>query len=79
MDVRLDQPAAAQAALGVVGRRVADEVRLDRRDAAVLEADVGQRIVAAGDTRVADHEIDHAEDSRCARGMKGRDDLVGIR
>ena len=48
MDVRLDQAAAAQAAFGVVRRRIADEVRLDRRDAALLEADVGRRIVAAG-------------------------------
>ena len=47
MDMRLDQPAAAQATRGVVGRRIADEVRLDRRDAALLEADVGRRVVAA--------------------------------
>ena len=60
MDVRLDQPAAAQAPFGVVGRRVTDQIGLDRGDAAALEADVDQRIMAAGDTRIADNEIDHA-------------------
>ena len=59
MDVRLDQPAAGEAPFGVMGGRIADEIRLDGRDAAVLEADVGRRIVAAGDARVADHEIEH--------------------
>jgi hypothetical protein len=60
MDVGLDQPPAAQEPLGIVGGRVAHEVGLDRRNAALREADVGERVVVAGDARIADDGVDHA-------------------
>ena len=42
MDVGLDQPGAAEAALGIVGRGVGLNVRLDGRDPPVAEADVDE-------------------------------------
>src|SRR5205814_374106 len=59
MDVRFDQPAATEATFGIVGRCVADELTLDRSDAAVVEADVDGRIRAIRQAGVTDDEIDH--------------------
>ena len=52
-------PPQHEAPLGVIGRAHRRRDLVHRRDAALLEADVGRRIVAAGDARVADHEIEH--------------------
>ena len=60
MDVCLDQTAAAEAAAGVVLGCVADKFRLDRRDAAVLEPDVGRGVETPRHARVTDHIVDHA-------------------
>ena len=59
MDMRLDQSSAAQAAFGVMRRCLADDVALERRDAASLEADVGG-VVATEQAGVADHEVEHS-------------------
>ncbi len=62
--MRFDQPATAQAPLGVIGRRIADEVWLKRRDAAFRKADVGRGFTSAGKTRVADYIVNHCKSSR---------------
>jgi hypothetical protein len=56
----LDQAAAAQAALRVVGGRVRDQLRLDCRDFPFGEADIdGAAVGRSGHARVADHVVEH--------------------
>src|SRR6266702_3609110 len=73
MNMRLDQPAAAQAPLGVIGRRIADEVWLKRRDAAFRKADVGRGVGSAGKACVADHVINHCKNSRGVNGKRNKE------
>jgi hypothetical protein len=59
-----DQPAAAQASLRVVGRRVGSQGRLDGGNPALRKADIGLAAVGrARKPRIADDEVEHRTNS----------------
>jgi len=65
MDMRLDQPAADQPAIGVVALALGREVMADRRDPPRLDGDVEQPVVGPiDDASVPDYEVHDFDPTR---------------